>query len=329
MDQPDSWRTLLGNRIKDSHERGRIASVLGINQATLTRWASGATDPRPQNLRQLFRILPSSELPRWQELIAEEFPDLVELEAEGTSTDETTEIPTEFYERVVNTFAITPTQRRFWAISTLVLQRMLAKLDPNLVGMSITIARCMPPSGFEHKVRSLRELTGHGTPPWPSVLEPQAMFLGIESLAGYTATIGHLLTTDRDEQAAPWPAHWLQWEESAIACPLIQGERIAGCLLASSTQPNYFTPVRQALFQKYAELLLLAFLPEDFYVLADLKLQLMPSLEIQQVRLSLARHRVSALLLEAVHKQQPITIEEAEQMVLQQIEEELLTHVYT
>ena len=152
------------------------------------------------------------------------------------------------------------------------------------------------------------------------------MFLGIKSLAGYTATIGHLLTTNRNDQAAPWPAHWLQWEESAIACPLIQGERITGCLLASSTQPNYFTTVRQTLFQKYAELLLLAFLPGDFYALDDLKLQPMPSLEIQQVRLSLARYRVSALLLEAAHKQQPITIAEAGQVVWQQIEEELLTH---
>ncbi len=328
MDQPDSWRTLLGTRInKNPQERQRIASALGINPMTLMRWASGMTIPRPQNLRQLLGALPSTESSLWRELIAKEFPKFAELETGPDVENESVEIPSEFYARVINTYTITPPQRRFWAISNLVLQQALAQLDPNKVGMSITIALCMPPGGAECKVRSLRELTGQGTPPWPTNLEPQAMFLGIESLAGYTTTVGHLQTTNRSDQSVRWPAHWLQWEESAIACPLIQGERVAGCLLASSTQPDYFSPSRQALFQKYTELLLLAFVPEDFYANRDLMLQPMPSLEVQRARFSLARQRVSNILLEAAKKQQPITITEAEQMVWQQIEEELLAHV--
>jgi transcriptional regulator with XRE-family HTH domain len=328
MDQPDSWRTLLGARInKDPQERQRIASALGINPMTLMRWASGMTIPRPQNLRQLLKALPSTESPLWMESIAKEFPEFAEPDTGPEVANESVEIPSEFYSRVINTYAITLINRRFWAISNLVLQQALAHLDPNNVGMSITIARCMPPAGDERKVRTLRELTGQGTPPWPANLEPQTMFLGIESLAGYTTTVGHLLTVNRSDQAARWPAHWLQWEESAIACPIIQGERIAGCLLASSTQPDYFSPFRQALFRKYTELLLLAFVLEDFYALRDLKLQLVPSLEIQRARLTLARQRVSTILLEAAQEQRPISIMEAEQLVLQQIEEELLAHV--
>jgi transcriptional regulator with XRE-family HTH domain len=328
LDQPDSWRTLLGNRInQDPQEKQRIASALGINQMTLVRWASGLTIPRPQNLRQLLKTLPSTESPLWRELIAKEFPEFAEPETGPEVENESVEIPSEFYARIINTYAITPPQRRFWAISNLVLQQALAQLDPNNVGMSITIAQCIPPGGAERKVRSLRELTGQGTPPWPANLEPQAMFLGIESLAGYTTTVGHLLTINRSDQSARWPAHWLQWEESAIACPLIQEERVAGCLLASSTQPDYFSPFRQTLFQKYTELLLLAFAPEAFYATRDLMLQPMPSLEVQQARFSLARQRVSIILLEAAQEQRPITIMEAEQMVWQQIEEELLAHV--
>jgi hypothetical protein len=56
-------------------------------------------------------------------------------------------------------------------------------------------------------------------------------------------------------------------------------------------------------------------------------LQPMPSLEVQQARFSLARQRVSIILLEAAQERRPITIMEAEQMVWQQIEEELLAHV--
>jgi transcriptional regulator with XRE-family HTH domain len=328
MDQPDSWRTLLGNRIhKNPQERQRIASALGINPMTLMRWASGMTIPRPQNLRQLLEALPSTESPLWRELIANEFPEFDVAETWPEVETESFEIPSEFYARVINTYAITPINRRFWAISNLVLQQALAQLDPNNVGMSITIAQCMPPGGAERKVRSLRELTGQGTPPWPANLEPQAMFLGIESLAGYTTTVGYLLTTNRSDQSSYWPAHWLLWEESAIACPLIQGEHVAGCLLASSTQPNYFSPLRQTLFQKYTELLLLAFAPEAFYAIKDLMLQPMPSLAVQQARFSLARQRVSTILLDAAKERRPITITEAEQMVWQQIEEELLTHV--
>lgn len=328
MHQPDSWRTLLETRIhKNPQERQRIASALGINPMTLMRWANGMTIPRPQNLRQLLEALPSTESPLWRELIAKEFPDFTELETGPEGENESAEIPSEFYARAINTYALTPINRRFWAISNLVLQQALAQLDPNNVGMSITIAQCMPPSGTERKVRTLRELTGQGTPPWPANLEPHAMFLGIESLAGYTTTVGHLLTVNRSAQAAPWPAHWLQLEESAIACPLIQGENISGCLLASSTQPDYFSPFRQTLFQKYAELLLLAFAPEAFYAFKDLMLQPMPSLEIQKAYLSLARHRVSITLLEAAQEQHVISIMEAEQLVLQRIEEELLAHV--
>jgi len=183
MDQPDSWRTLLGTRInKNPQERQRIASALGVNPMTLTRWASGMTIPRPQNLRQLLGALPSTESSEWRGLIAQEFPEFAELETGPYAENESVEIPSEFYARVINTYMITLPQRRFWAISNLVLQQALAQLDPNNVGMSITIAVCMPPGGAECKVRSLRELTGQGTTPWPANLEPQAMFLGIESL---------------------------------------------------------------------------------------------------------------------------------------------------
>jgi hypothetical protein len=328
MDQPDSWRTLLGTRIhKNPQERQRIAFALGINPLTLMRWASGVSIPRPQHLRQLLRTLPSTESLLWRELIAKEFPKFAELETGPDVESESVEIPSEFYARVINTYTITPPPRRFWAISSLVLQQALAQLDPNKVGMSITIAVCMPPSGAERTVRSLRELTGQGTPPWPTNLEPQAMFLGIESLAGYTTAVGHLLTTNRSDQSTHRPAHWLLWEESAIACPLIQGERVAGCLLASSTQPSYFSPFRQTLFQKYAELLLLAFAPDSFYATGDLMLRPMPSLEVQQAHFSLVRQRVSITLLGATRERRAITMTEAEQMVWQQIEEELLAHV--
>ena len=182
MDQPDSWRTLLGNRInRDFTERQRLAAALGINPATLTRWANGTTNPRLPNLRQLLLALPDSESSLYRELIAQEFPEFAEPLTEpdadaGKVSAETITIPVEFYERVISTYAMTPTQRRFWAISTLVLQQMLAKLDPNLVGMSITIARCMPPE----RIRTERAQSARTHRP------------GNTTLAGYSRATGNV-----------------------------------------------------------------------------------------------------------------------------------------
>jgi hypothetical protein len=53
MQELASWRELLGKIIADSHERQRIANMLGVNPITLTRWVNNESKPRPQNLRQL------------------------------------------------------------------------------------------------------------------------------------------------------------------------------------------------------------------------------------------------------------------------------------
>ena len=58
MGDPSTWREFLGQLIRDSQEKQRIAAELGINSATLVRWVHNETDPRPQNLRQLLKALP-------------------------------------------------------------------------------------------------------------------------------------------------------------------------------------------------------------------------------------------------------------------------------
>ena len=50
------------------------------------------------------------------------------------------------------------------------------QLDPERIGMSISVVRCMPPKNG--KIRSLRESEGLGTPPWGGDLEERALLLG-------------------------------------------------------------------------------------------------------------------------------------------------------
>src|SRR5205085_7945850 len=127
----------------------------------------------------------------------------------------------------------------------------LGQLDPNNLGMAITIAYCMPPSGVAQKVRSLRQVAGRGTLPWNTYLDQEPLFLGIEALAGYAVTVGHLVAVQSRTEMTQVSVRWEKWEESAIGSPIMLGGRIAGCLIVSSTQPGYFLEFRQKLIGQY------------------------------------------------------------------------------
>jgi transcriptional regulator with XRE-family HTH domain len=306
----------------DAQERQRLASTLGINPATLTRWVNNETNPRPQNLRELLKALPGQRHELFP-LIIEEFPDFATDAQEFEQDHSPTRIPSEFYARVLDTYSRTRRAQRFWTVSNLVLTQALGQLDPNSLGMAITVAQCMPPSRGQ-KVRSLREVAGRGTPPWQSTLTQVALLLGMESLAGYAVTKGRPFSAEsRSDRLGFYPIRWEVWEESAVACPIWFEDRIAGCLLVSSTQQKYFLPSRQALIEQYAQLIMLAFEPEDFYELGDIQLAIMPSLEVQQARAANFRQRLSNIMLEANRSQQTINVEQAERLAWQQLEEEL------
>ncbi len=322
MEQP-SWRAFLGNIIADARERQYLANTLGVNPATLTRWVSSETNPRPQNLRELLRALPKQQnelLP----LIAIEFPEFATSSIDTEPDNVLIQIPAEFYTRVIAEYTKARRLQRFWTVSSLVLTQALSQLDPNTVGLAVTIAQCVPPSRGQ-KVRSLRETIGRGTPPWQSSLTQESLFLGVESLAGYAVTKGRSFSAEnRLDRLGFYPVRWEAWEESAAVCPIWFENRIAGCLVASSTQPRYFLPFRQALIEQYAQLLVLAFEPEDFYDLQDIELMPMPPHEEQQQRVIDFRQHLSEILLTAGHQHQNINIEQAERLVWQQLEGELL-----
>ena len=323
MDRSTSWRELLGKIINDVHERQRIATTLGINPATLTRWAANETNPRPQNLRELLRALPQQRNELLL-LIPLEFP---EFEADSKVLDQEdllTTIPAAFYSRVLDSFITTRRSQRFWTVCNLVLNHALGQLDPNGLGMAITVAQCSPPS-HHGKVRSIREVAGRGTPPWQSTLSREALFLGIESLAGYAITKGRTYNAEnRIDRLGFYPIRWEEWEEAAVVSPIWLEYRIAGCLVVSSTKANYFLPFRQNLIEQYAKLMTLAFEPEDFYKQEDIQLMMMPDREVQQTKVSNFRQRLSSVLLEVGRNQQTIDIEQSEILVWQQLEEEFL-----
>ncbi len=317
-----AWRELLGHIIQDSQERQRIANELGVNPITLSRWANNTASPRPQNIQNLLNALPQHRALLIESLSAE-FPNAF-LSWQDQSREEASKvIPTEFYTRALNAYVNTPKHQRFWTLSNLILQQALGQLDPNHLGLAINIVQCMPPSS-EQKIRSLRERIGRATPPWQSNLEQYAIFLGSESLAGYVVASCRPIVIQNRQERGIYPAHWVEWEESAAVYPLMLAGEIAGCLSVSSTQPGYFLPFRCELIQNYAELLVLAFEPADFYPPDSIELWPMPFYKTQEKYLTGFRQRVSEVLIQALREQRPMHLAQAQQIVWQQLEEELL-----
>jgi transcriptional regulator with XRE-family HTH domain len=311
-----TWRELLGKIIRDPQEKQIIASESGISPLTLTRWVSGESTPRPQNLRHLLLALPEHRK-RFLELMSGEFGLLL---PESLNVDEPQEISAHFYAWVLKMYVTLSPVLRFNTICDAVLQEALRQFNPDYVGMEVTVARCMPPS-YDGKVRSLCECIGCGTSPWNRGLEQRILFLGSETLAGYAVAAGRpVAIQNRQDGENLFPARWIDWEESALAYPIMRADRVAGCLLISCTQPNYFlSSAQRSLIQQYAELLSIAFDADSFYELHAIKLGYMPPFEQQRSYISSFYQRITKVVNET-----HVSMPEAELQVWQQIEQELL-----
>jgi hypothetical protein len=149
------------------------------------------------------------------------------------------------------------------------------------------------------------------------------MFLGAESLAGYVVMTGRPAAIHNlKAEALYYPASLVEHEISAIAVPLLDASRVAGCLLFSSTQPEYFvSQPRLALVQGYTYLMSLALASEDFYPPELIQLQIMPPFAIQQQYFVDFRQRMVKVMQDSVHSKHPLPLPQAEQVAWQQLEE--------
>ncbi len=323
MQEKKTWRNFLDSIISNTKERRRLAEELGITPITLTRWVTGESNPRQQNLRRLLKVLPAQR-EQLRDLIREEegfeeFSDTIK----DTSYEE---ISSQFYTKFMVARASTTESLYYWSTSRIILEAALTQLDPNQLGMSLWVVRCMPPSGPYNKVRSLRESVGVGTPPWNTNFDQKSMFLSAESLTGNVVTLCRsAIVENLDEEHNLLPAARDEYEKSCAICPILYAGRVAGAFLVSSTQYNYFlSHSRAGLVQKYADMLALTFEPEDFYKTEDIALCIMPPQKEQKEYFSPFRHMTLQMLVAASRDNAPISNKEAEMKVWQDLEEKLI-----
>jgi hypothetical protein len=319
MVTPPPWSNVLQSIIKVPSERQRLSAALGVTGMTLTRWASGESKPQKPHLIHLLQVVHTHQRQDLLLALEEYYPDITNWLTEDTNDH----IPSEFFAQILNIRTTTTESLRFWRISDLILKQALAQLDPNRLGMAVKLIQCMKPRD-DGKVRSLRERAGKGTLPWAADLEHDVLFLGLESLSGNAVEVRHILSDDDLHQNKTHPAIQDDYEVSAAAHPIRFEGRIAGCLLASSTQPGYFSQQRLTLMATFSDLISLAFDKDDFYSSHEIELRVMPKPQIQRAMLTQFRQRVTQKFKEAMVHQQHFSNAEIEMQVWQDLETELL-----
>lgn len=225
---------------------------------------------------------------------------------------------------VLAKLAATPRRQQFEQVAPFILQGILDRFDPAHLDMAVKLIQCVHPSPGK-PVRSMR-LT-HMIGAFPSgrdILPVQFYLAGRESLAGQVLTSREatLIEDTRRPNGRPRPAN--RWARSTIMVPLLYGTQVAGCLTVCSPLPRSFHPSQVELLQQYATLLALTLPPEAFYAPEQISLALMPSPEVQRA----FSPRFYALLMQQLTEMSiPLNMNtrvEAEKLVWQQMEDEIV-----
>jgi hypothetical protein len=320
--QFNTWQDLLKVIIRNPQERQRIAHKTHVNPLTLIRWSNNESQPRHENIRLLLNAIPYEYVEQFLHLLTKDFPEFEYNHASGHEIA-THPLP-EFYARVLNAYAHTPPALLPQSLFDLILQQVLAQLDPKRQGMSVSIVSCVDPLDGRI-VRSLREIAGIGSSPWRRDLGQSTIFLGLESLAGSAVNSGRTVSAkNREDKFSLTSVHWVEYEQSAVAAPISRHTDIAGSLVVSSAHPEHFTPEDETLVEHYAHLISLGFEHEQFYPSSRIQLHMMPPYKDQIPYFQDFHKRIQRKFAEGMHAHEDITLFKAQTLVWQEIEEDLL-----
>jgi transcriptional regulator with XRE-family HTH domain len=315
------FRTYLKELLHDATVRKLIEQRTDISARTLARWVSGETEePDRKRLTSLLQALPQYREPLL-DAITRADPDFAVPLLDNTKSF-VEDLPVDFWIRLAETNATTPRNLHFTAIVNLIFLQLQATIDPERLGIQLTLAQGSPPSAPTQPVRSLREIVKMKTHE-PLLKSPDDyIFLGAESLCGYSVQTCSANIVQNTSEERRLPVRYIPGEQSAAAFPIQRGGYVAGSVLVSSPQPNFFSGRLQYLLQIYAYLLSMAFETEQFYAPERIHLRPMPDASIQHPYIENFQEQVIALL----RRDASLSRNQAEKRVWQQIEETLLVH---
>src|SRR6266487_185610 len=306
------FSSLLRNILRhDRTEIMRVARELEVAENTIYRWMNGSSEPRAIHLKRLPDVL-LEHRSNLSYAINQTFPGVLDTASTGIR-----EVRKDIYRRVLELVATTGEEVTcFWQVSQAIFEYALLHLDAGRLGLAITYAKLMP--AHEDGIHTLREAAMRGNPPWPFDIESKA-YLGSTTLAGTAVTMQRMLVWNSVGSGDRLQVEVDDHEASACAVPIMRGNRIAGALIVSSTQPTFFNDAMasQAVLE-YAQLLATALPETDFQPHARLNLRPLPDLKFQREQIT--RFYVGRILTYA--RKHGTSRTEAELLVRSEMEKE-------
>ncbi|GCF06451.1 GAF domain-containing protein [Dictyobacter arantiisoli] len=271
---------------RDRIEIARVARELTVAENTVYRWMNGTSEPRANYLKRLPEVFPEHRT-QLINVINETFGEVI-----GAPVLTIREVQADTYRRALEITANSQdSDTLFWQISELIFDDALTLLDTEQLGLAITYAKLMPP--HEDGIHSLREVKMHGHAPWPETVDSKA-FLGSTTLVG-SAAVSQRMQVWNDIDNNRTLVDIDDNEHSACAVPVIRGNRIAGVLIVSSTQADFFNnPSACQAVSEYALLMGVALCDRDFYTSALLHLR--PMLPLKEQRAEISRDYVRRII---------------------------------
>jgi hypothetical protein len=259
------------------HDRGEIAraaKALNVAENTIYRWMNGTSVPRVIYLKRLPDIFPEQRV-QLITIINEVFGDVL-----GAPTPVLDEIGKDLYMKVLELATNSyDKEARMWQVSQAIFEYALLHMDSEHLGMAITYARLTQPHA--DGIHSLYETMMCGNDPWPTSIE-SATFLGSTSLAGNAATTLRVqVWSDTDDSRSLVEID--EFEHSACAAPILRDGLLAGVLIFSSAQSDFFRdPQTVQAVTEYALLMGVALGDSEFHPSSLLNLRPMPDLKWQR-----------------------------------------------
>jgi hypothetical protein len=149
-------------------------------------------------------------------------------------------------------------------------------------------------------------------------MAPVSYFVGAESLMGAAVSSRHLQVNQRlGEPSTISAGYATAYERSAVATPLMDVGKVAGCLCVSSTRPDAFSPELVNLIEQYGDLLAVLLASGEFYAPEHIALGVLPRIEDQQSVLAPYRPQFAALLKAVPSSSSYRLLHELEERLLQ------------
>jgi hypothetical protein len=317
----EPFRTYLKELLRDAPVRRLIEQRTDIAPRTLARWVSGETE-EPDRKRLLSLL---QALPQYRETlvvaIRKALPDF-DAPLLDTTRSLVEDLPMDFWVRLLETHAQTPKNLHFTSLVNLIFLQLQSYIDPEYTGVQLVVVQCSPPNSPDQPVRSLRQVMQMKTHQSPLKSPGESLFLGAESLCGYSVSVCQANVVQNTLEERRLPVRRIPDERSVAAYPIQRGGAVAGCFLVSSPQADFFSERLQYVLQIYAYLLSLAFETDQFYAPERIRLRPMPAASIQHPYIAQFQERVMTLLQRDVS----LSRGQAERDAWQQIEEALLAH---